>query len=63
MKHIVNDEGSGYCGAQCLAAARRITAKSESRKIVENDPEFSSVVEACVDKNALESLRRSVFPS
>jgi hypothetical protein len=62
MQHIADFVGAQAThGAQCLAMIQQATAKSELRKLVAYEAEFSSVAEACVDKNAPEALRRLVF--
>jgi hypothetical protein len=62
MRHIGNYAGAQHVtGAHCLAMIIQSTAKIELRKLAEYGAEFSSVVEACVSKNAPESLGRLVF--
>ncbi len=48
-------------GPQALRLVHQALAKVELRKMVEYDKEFSSVCEACIRKNAPESLIAEVF--
>ena len=51
----------GATGPQCLAIIEQTRARMRLRRMIDYMAEFSSVAEACVRKNAPESLVASVF--
>jgi hypothetical protein len=50
-------------GAQVLKQVLQAVATSELKKRIKYNAEFSSIAEACIDKNAPEPLKRLVFES
>ncbi|MES2922104.1 MAG: hypothetical protein V4819_11185 [Verrucomicrobiota bacterium] len=62
--HIADfQSAAATVGAQCLAMIQQACAKTELRKMVRYETEFSSIAEACIEKEAPVHLKRMVFDS
>ncbi len=61
LKHIQDYQGARAHGAQALIWLMKEMSIAQLRDKVKYDAEFSSIAEACIRKNAPESLVASVF--
>lgn len=61
IQEILNYQSASNSGAQALKRIHQAKAISQLREMVKYEKEFSSVMIACIKKNASEALQTSVF--